>query len=105
MLFIIVMDILNDLLRQTESYSLLVPVRGQQVIPHRLSLYANDADLFLSPVASDLHTIKTILEVFGEASRLHSNLAKSSVSPIRCSEDHLQLIAEELKCARAFPCG
>lgn len=33
-LFIIVMDVLNDLLRQAESCSLLVLVGGQQAIPH-----------------------------------------------------------------------
>lgn len=82
MLFIIAMDVLNNLLAAAESASLLHPVGGPQGIPHWLSLYADDAAVFLTPVASDLHAIKMILQLFGEASSLHTNLAKSSISPI-----------------------
>jgi hypothetical protein len=44
----------------------------------------------------DLQVMKTILELFGHASGLHSNLAKSSVSPIHCSSDDLTLTADSV---------
>lgn len=105
MLFVLAMDILNNLIHSAENSSLLAPVGGLRGIPHRLFLYADDAALFLTPVVTDLITIKEILQLFGEALGLHSNLAKSSLSPIRCSELHLQLIEEVLPCPRKdFPC-
>lgn len=105
LLFIIAMDVLNNLLAVAESASLLQPIGGRQGIPHRLSLYADDAVVFLSPVATDLHVIKQILQLFGEASGLHTNLAKSFISPIRCNTEQTQLITNELTCAVSdFPC-
>lgn len=105
MLFVLAMDILNNLIHSAENSSLLAPVGGPRGIPHRLSLYADDAALFLTPVVTDLTTIKEILQLFGEASGPHSNLAKSSIAPIRCSEHHLQLIADILPCSwKDFPC-
>ena len=85
MLFIIAMDVLNNLLTAAESASLLHPVGGPRGLLHRLSLYADDVAVFLTPVASDLHAIKQILQLFGEASGLQTNLAKSSILPIRCN--------------------
>ena len=51
MLFVLAMDILHNLLLQAENFSLLAPV-GELGIPHRLSLYADDAALFLTTVVS-----------------------------------------------------
>lgn len=54
MLFIIAMDVLHYLLVDTDASSLLEPIGGHRRIPHRLSLYADDATLFLTPVTQDL---------------------------------------------------
>lgn len=89
MLFVVVMGVLNNLIALAEESSLLQPLGLPSRVPHRLSLYANDAALFLSPVTSDLLTIRTILQAFGEASGLRTSLAESSISPIRCSPQHL----------------
>lgn len=95
----------HNLLAVAESASLLHPVGGSRGIPHRLSLYADDAAVFLTPVASYLHVIKQILQLFGEASGLHTNLAKSTILPIRCNTEEVQLITNELSCTvSAFPC-
>jgi hypothetical protein len=45
--------------------------------------------VFLRPVASDINLILEILQLFGEASGLKTNVQKSSVFPIRCTEDDL----------------
>lgn len=105
MLFVVVMDVLNNLISMAEASSLLQPLGGPRSVPHHLSLYADDATLFLSPISLDLLTIRAILQVFGEASGLQTNLAKSIVSPIRCSPQQLRLIADELQCPSVdFPC-
>lgn len=105
LLFIIAVDVLNNLLAVAEFASLLQPIGGRQGILHRLSLYADGAVVFLSPVATDLHVIKQILQLFSEVSGLNTNLAKSSISPIRCNTKQTQLITNELTCAVSdFPC-
>ena len=95
MLFVIAMDVLNYLLSEADACTLLEPIGGSRGIPHRLSLYADDATLFLTPIAP--RPSRCHLDP-GEASGLHTNLAKSSISPIRCTEEHLQLISAELQC-------
>ena len=62
MLFVIAMDVLNYLLSKADACTLLEPIGGSRGIPHRLSLYADDATLFLTPVAQDLRAITQILE-------------------------------------------
>lgn len=105
MLFIITMDALNSMILTAEKEALLQPIGGRRGLPHRLSLYADDAVLFLSPVCEDLLAIKEILKLFGEASGLRTNMYKSSFSPIRCNEQQTQLIKDYLHCNIAdFPC-
>lgn len=49
--------------------------------------------------------IKSILNLFGQASGLQCNLSKSSVAPIQCSEAERLLTMEVLSCsAKKFPC-
>lgn len=69
-MFVIVMDVLNNLILAAENVALLQPIRGRQGLPHRLSLYAYDVVMFLTSVSADLLAIKEILQLFGEASCL-----------------------------------
>lgn len=70
-----------------------------------LSLYADDADVFLTLVSADQLAIKEILRPFRKASGLLTNLTKSSFSPIRCNDQEIQLIANILHCnISTFPC-
>jgi hypothetical protein len=55
----------------------------------RMSLYADDAAVFINPSASDLLITRHILRVFGEASGLITNLKKTEYFPIRCQ--HLNM--------------
>jgi hypothetical protein len=59
---------------------------------NRISLYADDVVIFLHPVASDFEITMDILRIFGEASGLKTNMAKSSVFPIHCVVENLDTI-------------
>jgi len=103
MLFILVMEVLNSLIRHAANIQLLQPLAVQPGT-HRASFYANDAVLFLRPSAGDLQVVKEILDFFGHSSGLRTNLTKSSVSPICCSPEDLALTAETLSCEiKDFP--
>ena len=95
MLFILIMDVLNSLIRFAIQQQLLQPLAVQQVA-HRASFYADDAVIFLRPTSNDLRVMKFLLDLFGQASGLHTNLSKSSASPIHCSEEDLQRTTEIL---------
>ena len=48
-------------------------------IVHHISLYADDVVLFIRPTSEDLSTNKAILQLFGDASGLQTNVAKSAL--------------------------
>lgn len=80
------------------------PLAVQQVL-NRASFYADDAVNFLRPNQEDLRVIKLILDIFGHASGLHTNFAKSSAFPIHCSQEEIHLTSELLACTtKEFPC-
>jgi hypothetical protein len=58
--------------------------------------------IFLRPYNLDLITIRHILDLFGHASGLRTNLAKSSVSPIHCTDEDLTLTANILLLYKDF---
>jgi hypothetical protein len=106
MLFILVMDVLNSMVNFATSTGLLQPLAIQQA-RHQVSFYADDAVIFLRPYNLDLYliTIRHMLDLFGHASGLRTNLAKSSVSPIHCTDEDLTLTANILSCSiKTFPC-
>jgi hypothetical protein len=51
------------------------------------SLYADNIMLFMHPDAREAWAVKELLRVFGEASGLHTNLAKCSITPIYGSDE------------------
>ena len=73
MLFILIMDVLGHMITKATSEGLLLPLssRGLQ---HRISMYADDVALFLRPESGDITTTMDILNMFGEASGLKTNL-------------------------------
>jgi hypothetical protein len=104
MLFILVMDVLNWMVTRASEAGLLQPL-SRRPIQHRISLYADDVALFLRPVASDISLTLRLLQLFGDASGLRTNVQKSSVMPIQCSDDNMALIQSLLPCEVVnFPC-
>lgn len=98
------MDVLTSLIDKAEARGLLQPLSTANM-GHRLSLYADDVVLFASPGSQDVTTIKAVLLKFGNAIGLHTNLAKSSILPIRCEETEIQQMQQHMNCAVAqFPC-
>jgi hypothetical protein len=104
MLFILVMDVLNSLIEYATLKGLLQPLAVQQA-RHRVSFYADDAVIFLWPCNLDLIVIKHLLDIFGHVSGLQTNMSKSSISPIHCTEEELSAAVSVLSCSvKAFPC-
>ena len=101
MLFILVMDVLNSLFTKAESEGLLQPLHS---IGRRLSLYADDVALFIRPEPEDLQLTKSLLQIFGEASGLQTNLQKSCVIPIHCEAHYVEVVNNTLSCiVSTFP--
>jgi hypothetical protein len=104
MLFVLVMDVLSSLFRVSEEKQLLSSLEGA-IVKSRLSLYADDVVLFVKPRVEELNCVKLILDCFGEASGLVTNLHKSCAIPIRCEDDLLQEGCNILQCTpSSFPC-
>lgn len=104
MLFILVMEVLNSLIKYATRQNLLQLLAVRRVL-HRASFYADDAVIFFRPNQDDLRVIKMILDIFGHASGLHTNFAKSSAFPIHCSQEEIHITSELLACpVKDFPC-
>lgn len=91
MLFILVMDVLSHMVSKAAEMGLLQPL-SQRALQHRISLYADDAVLFLRPEAANIQITMDLLQLFGEASGLQTNLQKSNVLPIRCGDEEIQIL-------------
>jgi len=70
------------------AYSKRPEIRGcfnpSHIAPnHSISLYANDVALFIRPTKEELQVIKIILDQFGEAAGLKTNLQKSCIIPMQ----------------------
>jgi hypothetical protein len=60
---------------------------------------------FIRPQQEDIAVTADILQLFGVASGLKTNLQKSNVLPIRYGENELQIVQQHLPCPLAdFPC-
>jgi hypothetical protein len=104
MLFIIVMDVLNSLFVKASEVGLLQPL-SNWTAGQRLSLYADDVALFIKPLEDELNATMAILNAFGQASGLQTNLNRSCIIPIQCAEDSVEEISNMMPCRMAeFPC-
>jgi hypothetical protein len=98
MFFVMVMEVLTALIRLACSEQMLSPIPG--VFPlQRLSVFADDAVLFVKPLPSDLLSVRYILDVFGHASGLRINYRKTSATMIRGTARDRNLARNMLRCA------
>jgi hypothetical protein len=88
MLFVLAMEVLGRLIRWAESQTIFSPPRCAAV-HSRVSLYADDVVMFIAPKIDDIVAIKTILQIFGDASGLYTNLDKCVATTIACSQEEL----------------
>lgn len=104
MLFVLVMEALNALIRKADDLGLFNSL-DVPTIKSRASLYADDLAVFFRPKQEDLRLMSVILDLFAAASGLHTNVNKCQVSPIRCTEEDLAAVLEHFPCQVAqFPC-
>jgi hypothetical protein len=104
LLFDSVMDVLHLMIEKAASDGLLSRLANSG-LRHRTSMYADDVVTFLQLTVMDLHTCSAIVDDFGMASGLRTNLAKCSLHPIRCSPEQVELARGILGCEVAsFPC-
>jgi hypothetical protein len=97
LLFILAMDVLVYMFSKAEE-GLLQQLSNRKKL-YRISLYADDFALFVHPTTADLSITLGILQLFGDASRLHNNAQKSNVIPIRCSMEDM------VETQGLLPCG
>ena len=93
LLFILAMEPLQLLIQKavTDGGLQNMNVRNARL---RLSLYADDAAMFLKPTREEVTKVQEILAAFGTASGLVVNTAKSAVYPICCGDIDLNEVLE-----------
>jgi hypothetical protein len=97
-----VMDVWGYLVKKAEVEGLLACCNLSNILHHRVSLYVDDAVIFLKSAANE---IAAVLNILGEASGLKNNVLKNKVYPIRCVEQDRLVINSLLSCGIAeFPC-
>jgi hypothetical protein len=97
MLFVIVMEVLNSLIREADRHSAKSPLPGRG-IAHRASLYADDLIVLTAPLPDDLECLSQILQLFAGASGLITNFDKCVATSIRCDDQAIAAIQH------VFPC-
>jgi hypothetical protein len=104
MLFVLVMEVLNSLIKEADRRRILSPLPGQ-VIAHRASLYTNDLVVLAAPRVEDLDRLRQLLNLFAGALGLITNMDKCVMSPIRCDDELVAAAQIVFPCMIAvFPC-
>ncbi|KAM0834412.1 hypothetical protein ACQ4PT_063616 [Festuca glaucescens] len=97
------MDILHLLFERAAADGLMskLAASGSGIVPQCI---ADDVVTFFRPIKLDLLACASIVEDFGVASGLRTNLAKFSLHPIRCQPEQVELARSILGCEVAsFP--
>jgi hypothetical protein len=98
-LFILAIDTLQHILERATEDGMMSPLRDRMA-RLRLSLYADDAAVFVNPTKANVDMIMQIMERFGESTSLRINVQKSSVAPITCSQVDLNQVLQKFFGAR-----
>jgi hypothetical protein len=91
MLFLLAIEPLHKLFRKAQKLNLLGKLSKESEC-FRISLYADDAAVFIKPIEQDLHTTLSILNIFADASGLVTNMGKTKVYPICCEATDLSFL-------------
>jgi hypothetical protein len=103
MLFLLVMEVLNALIRKADPWSLFRPL-GLNTSAHKASFYTDDLVWFITPEQGDLRMATTILLIFEKSSGLGCNLSKCQLLLIHCSDDQVAQAINLFPCQQAaFP--
>ncbi|WVZ58821.1 hypothetical protein U9M48_009050 [Paspalum notatum var. saurae] len=103
LLFVISIDPLQKLLDLATMLGYLAKLRGRAATL-RVSMYADDAAIFLKPTKRDITTLMSLLVKFRDTFGLMVNAQKSTVVPIRCEGLDLEEILMSFRATRTqFP--
>jgi hypothetical protein len=83
------MEALNAMFHAANSFGLFT-LLGIPSIKYWASLYADDLVIFVCPQQHDVSLVRDILEMFVEASGLHTNIAKCQFTPIYCTPRQIE---------------
>ncbi len=103
LLFILAIDPLQRILSKATELGVISKLRGRTT-RLRISMYADDAVIFINPTRGDVTAFAGILHRFGTATGLVTNLQKSQVAAIRCDNIDLTEVLQGIPAMRAnFP--
>jgi len=103
LLFILAIDPLQRLLSLATEAGILTRVARNRA-RLRVSLYADDAVIFLRPIKHEVRALSQLLNLFGQVTGLQTNIHKSSIAAIRCEGINLDDVLADFTAARAsFP--
>jgi hypothetical protein len=91
------MEVLHFMLERATQEGQLAPL-ADTGLRQRTSIYADDVVFFLKPRVDDLRTFAAIVDDFGVASGLRTNLNKCFAHLIRCPVDVATQVDRELGC-------
>jgi hypothetical protein len=94
MLFLLVMEPLYRLFLKAQQADLIASF-SKGCDTFRVSLYADDAAMFIKPTKHDVEVTDCILNIFAEACGLITNMNKTEFFPIRCQSVNLDFLAQQ----------
>jgi hypothetical protein len=103
MLFLLAMEPLHRLFYKAQHDGLLNKL-SNGCDRFRVSLYADDAAVFIRPTSMEVVVIEYILDLFAKVSGLVTNLDKTVFFPIRCEEINLDFLSQSNRKLAIFPC-
>lgn len=103
MLFLLAMEPLHQLFARAQQEGLIQKL-SNGCDTFRMSLYADDAAVFVNPSTGDLQITDCILEIFANASGLVTNMQKTEYYPIRCDGMNMDFLTHNGQSCSNFPC-
>jgi hypothetical protein len=103
MLLLLAIEPLHKLIRKAQNMGILNTL-SRTCDMFRMSIYADDATLFLKPTSHDLNVTIEILNIFADASGLATNMSKTECYPIHCANINLHFIGTVNLKISHFPC-
>lgn len=91
MLFWLAMELLHRMFQQAQHMGFIHQVH-RCCDNFRMSLYADDAAVFIQPTAQGWEATKLILSIFDKATELTTSMEKTELYPIRCDGINLQQV-------------
>lgn len=96
LLFLLAIDPLQRILEKATEEHILSPISYRSASV-RISMYADDAALFINPSKTEVAALQEILAAFGNVSGLCTNFNKSAAYPIGCEEEVIEEVLSDFE--------